>query len=173
MAITLDGTVGMTAPAGAVYNGLQTTTAQSASTSALLFTAITLWVKRITIMLNGFSASSASAPVIQIGSGSVLTSGYLGAAMLVNTSSNVNMTASGAGWILQSVAAVNVLYGTAILTNINSTNWVIAGSFNQSSTANSWINGSVALSGTLDRVNITTVGGTDPFDAGTVNLIYE
>lgn len=29
------------------------------------------------------------------------------------------------------------------------------------------------LTGTLDRVRITTVGGSQTFDAGTVNVIYE
>jgi hypothetical protein len=33
--------------------------------------------------------------------------------------------------------------------------------------------GSVTLSGTLDRVRITTVGGTDTFDAGSINILYE
>jgi hypothetical protein len=33
--------------------------------------------------------------------------------------------------------------------------------------------GSVTLSGALDRVNITTVNGTDTFDAGTINILYE
>ena len=33
--------------------------------------------------------------------------------------------------------------------------------------------GSVTLSGALDRVVLTTVGGTDTFDAGSVNIIYE
>jgi hypothetical protein len=33
--------------------------------------------------------------------------------------------------------------------------------------------GSVTLSGTLDRVRITTVNGTDTFDAGTINILYE
>lgn len=33
--------------------------------------------------------------------------------------------------------------------------------------------GVVTLSGTLDRVNITTVNGTDTFDAGSINILYE
>ena len=34
--------------------------------------------------------------------------------------------------------------------------------------------GRIALSGTLDRVRMTTTAaGTDTFDAGTVNIIYE
>jgi hypothetical protein len=33
--------------------------------------------------------------------------------------------------------------------------------------------GAVTLSGTLDRVRITTVNGTDTFDAGSINILYE
>jgi hypothetical protein len=33
--------------------------------------------------------------------------------------------------------------------------------------------GKKTLSGTLDRVRITTVNGTDAFDAGTINIMYE
>lgn len=33
--------------------------------------------------------------------------------------------------------------------------------------------GSVTLSGVLDRVRITTANGTDTFDTGTVNIMYE
>ena len=29
------------------------------------------------------------------------------------------------------------------------------------------------LAGTLDRVRITTVNGTDTFDAGSINILYE
>jgi hypothetical protein len=33
--------------------------------------------------------------------------------------------------------------------------------------------GSVTLSATLDRIRITTVNGTDTFDAGSINIAYE
>jgi hypothetical protein len=33
--------------------------------------------------------------------------------------------------------------------------------------------GSVALSGALDLVRITTVNGTDTFDAGSINILLE
>ncbi len=33
--------------------------------------------------------------------------------------------------------------------------------------------GSITLGGTLDRVRITTVNGTDTFDAGSINILYE
>jgi hypothetical protein len=44
-----------------------------------------------------------------------------------------------------------------------------SGSANESAV----VSGSIALSGTLDRVRITTVNGTDTFDAGTINILYE
>jgi hypothetical protein len=34
-------------------------------------------------------------------------------------------------------------------------------------------NGILLLSGALDRVRITTVGSTNTFDAGSVNIMYE
>ena len=34
-------------------------------------------------------------------------------------------------------------------------------------------NGSKTTSGALDRVRITTVNGTDTFDAGSINIMYE
>jgi len=33
--------------------------------------------------------------------------------------------------------------------------------------------GSVALSGAFDRVILTTLNGTDTFDAGSINILYE
>ena len=33
--------------------------------------------------------------------------------------------------------------------------------------------GRVTLSGALDRVRVTTVNGTDTFDAGSINILYE
>ena len=41
------------------------------------------------------------------------------------------------------------------------------------SAAVSWGGGSLALGGVLDRVRVTSIGGTDTFDAGTINILYE
>jgi hypothetical protein len=35
------------------------------------------------------------------------------------------------------------------------------------------VGGSKSLSAALDRVRLTTVNGTDTFDAGSVNIMYE
>jgi hypothetical protein len=39
--------------------------------------------------------------------------------------------------------------------------------------ATSYLGSSKTLSATLDRVRITTVGGTDTFDSGSINILYE
>jgi hypothetical protein len=60
------------------------------------------------------------------------------------------------------------------ITNITGNTWVNNAVIARSDIAIMGIgSGSVALSGALDRVRITTVNGTDTFDAGSVNIIME
>jgi hypothetical protein len=59
------------------------------------------------------------------------------------------------------------------LINIGSNTWVSSYSGKQSSSAASAGGGDKTLSDTLTQVRITTVNGTDTFDAGTINIIYE
>jgi hypothetical protein len=175
MPLTLDGTAGMTAPVGAVYNGLQRGTAvASTSGTSIDFTGIPLWVERITVMFNGVSTSGTSNIQAQIGSGSVTTSGYLSQANTFNTTPTG--TASTAAFLLlNSVAAAAAYNGKFEIVNINGNNWVMSGVLAATAAANgvSIFGGSVTLAGSLDRVRITTAGGTDTFDAGTINIFYE
>ena len=50
----------------------------STSGTAIDFTGIPSWAKRITVMFNGVSTNGTSNPQIQLGSGSPTTSGYTG-----------------------------------------------------------------------------------------------
>jgi hypothetical protein len=130
------------------------------------------------VMFNGVSTSGISNYLLQIGSGSVLTTGYDSAASSFN-STNVGSTI---GFILTAgnLVVASTVSGVVVLAGINpSTNtWVSSG--NISNTANPSGNGAShlsggnrALSGALDRIRITTVNGTDTFDAGSVNIMYE
>ena len=57
---------------------------------------------------------------------------------------------------------------------LNSNIWAANGVFATSNAGQVYpCAGSVSLSGTLDRVRITTVNGTDTFDAGTINIMWE
>ena len=182
MPIVLDGTSGITAPSVTgtpVIGGLVSGTAvASTSGTSIDFTGIPSWAKRITVMFSGVSTNGSSNLQIQIGSGSVLTTGYDSAASTFN---NINVGAS-SGFLLTAgnLITASTISGTVDLTAINiSTNaWVSSGNIANTASpgsngASSLSGGNKTLSGTLDRVRITTVNGTDTFDAGTINIIYE
>lgn len=172
MAITLDGdnltTVG-------VINSK--TAVASTSGTSIDFTGIPSGVKRITVMLNGVSTNGSSILQVQIGSGSVTTTGYNSAAAY-GTGSSSQYASATSGFILEptgNASASNTLYGQLVLSLSGSNTWVGAGGFYLTGgpIACHCSGGSPALSGALDRVRITTSNGTDTFDAGSINILYE
>jgi hypothetical protein len=175
MSIILNGSAGVTTNSGAVYDGISRGTSVTASGTSVDFTSIPSWVKRITVMFSGVSTSGTSNPLIQIGAGSVTTSGYLGAGGNMTSGVAVqNFTAGFGLWGSANWTAANTLHGGLVITNISGNNWTSFGSFGLSSGGTVGItSGSLSLGGTLDRVRITTVNGTDTFDAGSINIIYE
>ena len=149
----------------------------SLSGTSIDFTGIPSWVKRITVMLSGVSTSGTSSLLIQSGSGSIQTSGYLEYGGLVSSGGNALTTSSTAGFqlYLQSIdAAATNRYGHILLTLVGSNLWVMSAVIGAGTTVGAGIyGGNVTLSGALDRVRITTVNGTDTFDAGSINILYE
>jgi hypothetical protein len=136
------------------------------------FTSIPSWVKRITLMFQGVSLSGSSNALIQLGSGSVQITGYVGTSTTIVTT-GTGALSSTAGIPIQLITAANVSSGALILNLITGNTWVASGSFNLTTTANVVATGSVTLSGAIDRLRITTVNGTDTFDAGSINILYE
>ena len=144
-------------------------TSVSVSSTSVDFTGIPSWVKRITIMLNGVSTSGTSNPMIQIGAGSITASGYNGG-MWYSGGGGANST----GFNLSASAASDVRYGTITLINMTGNTWILSGSMYLAGPGIAAVsNGTITLSGTLDRLRLTTVNGTDTFDAGTMNISYE
>jgi hypothetical protein len=154
------------------------TAQNTTSGTSIDFTGIPSWAKKITVMFQGVSTSGTSAFLIQIGtSAGVTTSGYSSAGSNIGTSST-NVTGSTAGFILIAGGdAATTLYDglvTVSLINASSNAWVSAGTLRRSTNnAVHTSGGNVTLSSTLDRVRITTVNGTDTFDAGSINILYE
>ena len=144
----------------------------STSGTSIDFTGIPSTAKRITINFNGVSTSGTSHPLFQIGdSGGIETTGYLGSGSDITT-----VTTYTTGFGIPSGQAANVLHGSIVLSLMNSANntWAAHGIFGQ--TTNNNVNqtaGVKSTSATLDRVRITTVGGSDTFDAGEINISYE
>lgn len=136
------------------------------------FTGIPSTVKRITVMLDGVSTNGTSILLVQLGAGSVVTSGYES----IGSLPGVVTYPSTAGFSIVSGAASQVWSGMIILSQLTSGTWVGNGQFyNPVATAyHSFSAGHItSLGGTLDRVRLTTGNGTDTFDAGSVNISYE
>jgi len=152
------------------------TSQNSTSGTSIDFTSIPSWVKRITVMFNGVSTNGSSSVQVQIGSGSVTTSGYVSAANFgVNVGQFLAATSGFAFDPSGLAASAYVRSGVLVLTLIGSNTWIALGGLGSTSsqvTVNVSGN-SPALSGTLDRIRVTTVNGSDTFDAGSINILYE
>lgn len=175
MAATIDGTTGLTAPSGAIFNGIASATAvATTSGTSIDFTSIPSWVKRITVMFNGVSTNGTSNFLIQIGSGSVTTTGYVAQSGYINTAGGASGANSTAGFISHEVAAADTRNGSIFITLLSGNIYTCSGNLMRTSTNGVVMSaGAVTLAGTLDRVRITTVNGTDTFDAGSINILYE
>ena len=153
-------------------------TGQNATGTSIDFTSIPSWVKRITVMFKGVSTSGASTPwLIQLGdSGGVEITGYLATSSRIVVAA-VSTLASTAGFpITVDNTAANICHGSMTITllDLSTNSWVASGVFaNSAGTEGATVAGSKSLSATLDRVRITTTNGTDTFDAGSINIMYE
>jgi len=147
----------------------------STSGTSIDFTSIPAGTKRITVMFDGVSTNGTSPVQVQIGdSGGIEATGYLGSTSRSGTTSAAN---NSAGFLFEDSGAASVVrHGSLTLSLLSSSAniWTANGNVGRSDSANIWSQGgSKPLSATLDRVRITTVGGTDTFDAGTINIAYE
>ena len=153
----------------------QGTSVASTSGTSIDFTSLPSWVKRITVMFSGVSTSGSSSWQIRLGtSGGVEATGYSSASMYCSLS-GLNAVNSTTGFQFHNIAAGYNFNGSMTITNLTSNTWTETGSVSNTTGGDFmyFSSGSKTLSGTLDRVRITTVNGTDTFDAGTVNILYE
>jgi hypothetical protein len=147
----------------------------STSGTSISFTGIPSWVKRITVMFNGVSTNGTSNQQIQLGdSGGFETTGYLGASVQLTDAQSVNAATITTGFGIRSALAANTINGAVVITNLTNNTWVAQGALTDSSRGAGYlVGGAKALSDVLTQVRITTVNGTDAFDAGSINILYE
>lgn len=150
----------------------QGTAVASTSGTSIDFTGLPAWIKRITVMFNGVSTNGTSNILVQLGAGSITSSGYVSTSAY-STATAISSTNSTAGFVFGQIVAANTCAGSLVITTLGSNIWVANGLTRQATNSASWTAGDVTLSGTLDRVRITTANGTDTFDAGSINILYE
>ena len=166
-AITLGTGLSMSGTTVSATNiGATLMTPQTASGTSVSFTSIPTGVKRVTIGFEALSTSGSNYYILQIGpSGGVETTGYV---------SQSNGASATNGFILNSGNSANSHHGAWVLTLIDSSTntWVCNGAAGTASTSFA-LTGSKSIASVLSRLTITTNLGTDTFDSGKINVVYE
>ena len=159
------------------YSRLLTSATAQATTSgtAKEFTGIPSWVQRITVAFRGVSVSGTAPIMVQLGTGSTTytTSGYQGGSDLIETSVNFSNLAD--GFLLTDSNSANHLYhGLLTLVKLDANIWVAQAMVATSNTDQfGLMSGSISLAAPLTALRVTSVGLTNTFDAGSVNILYE
>ena len=173
MSVVIDGSSSVTINSGAILGITSGTAVASTSGTSIDFTGIPSWVKRITVMFSGVSTNGTSVVQIQLGtSGGVESTGY-------NTSSGGTAAAAAfnnnitTGVNFGGASAAIIASGNLTFCLIGSNVWVASGVYKSATNVMTMVASDKTLAGVLDRLRITTVNGTDTFDAGTINILYE
>jgi hypothetical protein len=162
---TFDGTIGLLVSGTAVA---------STSGTSIDFTSIPAGVRRITVIFSGVSTNGSSNLLTQIGAGSFTTTGYLGSSSNIAGAAAASTAFTNGFAIRNTTGAASLFNGCITINFLTGNTWSAFGVLGQSDTAcNTMTGGSVTISGTLDRVRLTTANGTDTFDAGSINILYE
>ena len=150
-------------------------TVKSATGTSVDFTGIPSWVKRVTVSFANLSLTGTAHVLFQLGASSGIEStGYVGTCNYLQGGTTSGSISSTVGIIAFGLSPVNAITGSVVFTKLTGNLWVATGLFNYANNAGitGFIAGDKTLSGTLDRIRITN-SGTDTFDAGSVNIMYE
>lgn len=151
----------------------QATSQASTSGTAINFTNIPSWAKRITVMFDNVSTNGSSLVMIQLGSGSYTTTGYNGNSSAYTNAATPTTSVNTVGFMSSSGGSAGDLRnGAFTLTNLSGNTWICTGQFSVATYVTTGT-GQITLSGTLDRLRVTTFNGTDVFDNGNINIMYE
>lgn len=156
---------------------IQYGTLVTASGTAVDFTNIPAWVRRITIMFDTLSTNGTSLVLLRIGdSGGITTTGYVGGVgnvLAASAAAALNTT----GFQFPSASASATRSGLITLqkmTLVSNATWFASGTVvDTNGTVIGTISGSKTLGSDLDRLRLTMANGTDTFDGGGVNITWE
>ena len=155
-----------------------TVSAEQATTSgtSIDFTGIPAGVKRVTLLGHSVSGCGTDEFMVQLGdSGGIETSGYLGRyGRISGTGAATEGSTAGLIMFNDAAALLNEIVVQLWLQDATNNTWASAHVITvQSTTIMSWGGGTKALSGTLDRIRLTHVSGSDTFDAGAASIQFD
>ena len=168
---------GSSAPSWATPSSSVTlsTPVNTTSGTAIDFTGIPSTAKIIYIYFKHVSMDAGGAWLIQIGSSSGISSSGYESSSSIQMSGSTNQTdSSNAGFILMSTTSTRYYSGlmTLALQDTSTNTWVESAIISVTTPETILSGGYKSLTGTLDRIRITTSGGTAQFDAGSINIAY-
>jgi hypothetical protein len=141
----------------------------TASGTAVDFVGIPSWARRITVLFNGVSTNGSSLVEVRIGSGSISSSGYLGYA----STNGANISTTSGFPTTYAMAASYTIIGKMEICLLSGTTYASSSVLTLTPLNTTMGACNITLSGIMDRLRVTTVNGTDTFDAGTINVMYE
>ena len=169
------GTNTLTLQAATATNAVNTlgTAVTTTSGTAIDFTALPAWVKRVTVQFQNVSLSLNESYLVQLGTGSTTytTSGYTSTSTL-GTSGGNSIGTSTAGFVMGTALAAGFASGHMVITNITGNSWVSSATLKRGTDGVLMSSGDVSLGAVLTAVRITS-NGTSTFDSGTINLLLE
>lgn len=148
------------------------TTQASTSGTAINFTTKLTGASSIVLTFSGVSTSGTDNWLVQIGSGSYTSTGYInnGGYIFGATCANSQFTT---GFNIRSANSTNAISGFLQLELLDSSTntWSCSGMLASGIDATTYITaGNVTLGGAIDRLRVTTTGGSQTFDAGSIGL---
>lgn len=149
------------------------TSVASTSGTAIDFTGIPSWVNRVTVIFNAVSTNGTSNTLIQIGDGTISATGYVSTSIALGNPTVTGAASSTAGFAVFQLTAAGSAYGHMVLTRLTNNTWVSSHLFTINSANSRFGSGTKTLTNALDRLRITSVNGTDAFDAGSINIFWE
>jgi len=149
----------------------------ASSQTAMLFSSIPSWVKRVTVVLGSLSTNGTSEVIVRLGdSGGVEATGYVGTTSFFSSTAFSAVSLS-TGFLVSfgsGDTAAATRSGSLVLTKGPGNAWFCSGTAGlENDTFTSIINGVTNLDSDLTQIQITTVGGANTFDAGLVMVVWE
>jgi hypothetical protein len=146
--------------------------------TSVIFSSIPSWVKRVTFNFDGVSSSGSSQLFVRIGAASLESTGYKGVTFSLGQGVGSSVTQLGTEILLgdaSSQTTANVHNGYIVFNLLGSNTWTFFGAWGRSDTTRliQSMGSKIISGGALAQIQLSTVNGTDTFDAGSINILYE